>query len=181
MGELVELAVSIVFGLGRLISFRPKITKQGNTLVATSDWRGQLLCLGAFARKVVVDPARRIVRIRYRRFWFFTATRWIEFPWIGEVTYGYADMAPESVLPMSAYRSEDMFTVGLQLHNGEDVALFRFFGQGPFVNNTLYPDWWYWEGMFQSSLIQGDQETDSLMFAEILSQLIGVPIGHPAP
>ena len=77
----------------KVFTFRPKVSKSGNTLVATSDWRSQAFSLGFAGRTVIVDPQLRIVRIVYRRFWFAKTSRRIEFDWIQEVLYGYNDVS----------------------------------------------------------------------------------------
>ncbi len=38
-----------------------------------------------------------------------------------------------------------MFSVRLRLTNGEEVLLCRFFGPGDWQNDTIWPDWMYWE------------------------------------
>jgi len=173
MPSLEDIGFSLL--LSRLVQARPKVIKRGGLLVATSDWRSQLWCLGFAGRKLTVDPKQKILRMVWRRFWLFRTSRRIEFDWIEELRYGYADMSSG----WGAYQENDLFTVGLKLKNGEEITLFRFFGEGDFVNNSIWPDWMYWEGFLLAKYTRGDQERESLLFADLLSRLIGVPIGNP--
>lgn len=161
--------------MSRITCQRPKVRKTGGKLVATSDWRAHLWSLGFGSRKVVVDPAQKIVRIFYRRFWLARTSRRIQFDWVEEVEYGYNQLNPG----FWAYQENDLFTVALKLKNGEIVVLFRFYGEGDFVNNSVFPDWFYWEDYLEAAITRGSQEGDSLGYADVVAALIGVPIGSP--
>ncbi|MFI5384520.1 MAG: hypothetical protein ACHQ50_00200 [Fimbriimonadales bacterium] len=173
MPGLDDIAFSLIFS--RLVNVRPRVKKQGNLLVAVSDWKSQFWSLGFAGRKLTVDPAQKVAHLQLRRFWFFRASRRIEFDWVQEVLYGYADMSTG----FYAYQENDLFTVALQLKNGEKVTLFRFFGEGDFVNNSIWPDWMYWEDFALANYTRGDQERESLLFADLVSRMIGVPISNP--
>jgi len=171
--SIEDIGFSLVFS--RLINVRPRVSKQGNRLVAASDWKSQLWGLGFGGRRLVVDPAQKALRMITRRFWFYRSSRRLEFDWIQEVQYGYADMSAG----WGAYQENDLFTVGLLLKNGERITLFRFFGEGDFVNNSIWPDWMFWEQSMLANYTRGDQERESLLFADLLSRMIGVQIGNP--
>jgi len=173
MPSLDDIGFSLVFS--RLVNVLPRVSKSGNTLVATSDWKSQIWCLGFGGRKVVVDPGQKLLRLFIRRFWFWRTSRRIEFDWVQEVLYGY--FSTES--GWGAGQVSDLFTVGLQLKNGDSLTVFRFFGEGDFVNNSIWPDWMYWEGYLLADYTRGDQERQSLLFADLLARMIGVPVGNP--
>jgi hypothetical protein len=175
MSSLAQLPLSWLWN--RVVAFRPRVSKEGNVLIARSGWRSQLFCLGFAGRKVTVDPQQKIVRIHYRRFWFASTSRRIQFDWVSEVLYGYNEVAPE----WGAYTESDLFTVGLKLKTGEGVTLFRFYGAGDFVNNTIWPDWMYWDDFLTSPYLKGDQESESLLYADLLSRMIGVELTNPTP
>jgi hypothetical protein len=99
----------------------------------------------------------------------------MQFDWIAEVEYAYNQLNPE----WGAYQEDDLFTVSLKLKNGENVPLFRFYGPGDFQNNSVWPDWCYWEDRVEANLTRGSQETDSLAYAEVVAHLIGVRLGNP--
>ena len=179
MADLLDIPTSFLFS--RLFAIRPVIRKENGTLVAVSNWRTVLLTLGALQRKVVVDPRQRTIRLRMRRFWFVVKTRRIEFDWVQSVVYGHAEMSTGSVLPMNAYQEQDLFAVGLSLKNGEELILFRFYGEGSFVNNSVFPDWMLWEGFLEAKLTAVDQESASSAFADVLAGLIGVPVVSQQP
>jgi len=159
----------------RLINVRPRVAKKGSLLVASSDWKSQLWSLGFGGRRLVVDPAQKTLRMVVRKFWFFRSSRRIEFDWVQEILYGYSDMSAG----WGAYQENDLFTVGLLLKNGERLTLFRFFGEGDFVNNSIWPDWMFWEDYLLANYTRGDQERESLLFADLVSRLVGVQIGNP--
>jgi hypothetical protein len=173
MPSLDDIGISLIFS--RLVNVLPKVSKSGDLLVATSDWKSQIWCLGFGGRKVIVDPTQKIVRLLIRRFWFFRTSRRIEFDWIQEVLYGYYSTGTG----WGAYQESDLFNVGLQLKNGESLTLFRFFGEGDFVNNSIWPDWMYWEDRLVANYTRGDQERQSLLYADLVARMIGVPVGNP--
>jgi hypothetical protein len=79
------------------------------------------------------------------------------------------------------YQEQALFCVGLRLVTGEEIVLFRFFGEGDFVNDSIFPDWMYSSDILIANATRGAQETDSLRFAEIVAAMIGVPIASPDP
>ena len=173
-GWILDLLLWV--GIARLFYFRPSITKQGGALLAVSGWRTHLFTLGAVSRRILVDPSIQAVRIHGRRFWLFPYSRRIPFDRVVAVRYGYKDMSPGAMMPWGAYREKDLFTVGLRLHNGEELTLFRFFGEGEFVNNTFFPDWMYWEDHVMTQWVRGEQESESRAYAGLLTALLNVPM-----
>jgi len=159
----------------RLFTFRPTVRKEGQLLVVRSGWTAHLFSLGFGSRKLTVDPRQKVVRISKRSFWFFVRSRRLEFDWIDEILYGYSDMG----FGLWTHRSLDLFTVDLHLRTGEEVHVFRFYGQGGFVNDGPMPDWCYWDQNLMTPLVAGNQESTSRAFVEVLSGMIGVPIGTP--
>ncbi len=174
MADLFDLPFSILFS--RLFTFRPKVYWDGKLYVAKSDWKSQLFCLGFAGRKVVVDPVSKVVRINKRYIWAVHQTRRIEFDWISGINYDYNDINPASSVSWATARQhQDLFTVSLNLKNGERVRLFRFYGDGGFVNDSFMPDWFYWSDRIEADLTRQDQEGESLSYVDVLSKLIGVP------
>ena len=181
----------VTYILRKIINIEPKVGKQGQTLVISSSWRAHLLSLGAASRKITVDPAKKVLRIKGRRFWFFGWSRRIEFDWIQEIIYGYwstGGAGGDGLWSGSSgggfgwygeYTEDEMFTVALQLKNNTKVLLCRFVGSGDFVNNTIWPDWCYWGDQLLANATRGSQETNSQALADVLSHLIGVPITNP--
>ena len=99
---------------------------------------------------------------------------------IKSVTYTYGDLDPSQHWAW-AHQTNDLFTVGLWLHSGEEVPLFRFYGSGDFQNEGPFPDWWYWDEKIEAQLSMGNQEGESRAYASILSAMIGVEIDNPLP
>lgn len=180
MGHIFDLLWAVVFR--KLFWISPKVRRKGPVLLATSSWRTHLFTLGAYSRAVMVDTNQRAVRVRSRRFWF--AIKWRRFPFdaIRSVVYGYVDMAPGTVTSaLSAYQSDDVYTVALKLADGSEFALFRFYGPGDFVNESFLPDWCYWEDKLEAAITRGPQDSESLVYASTVSQLIGVPLDGMEP
>ena len=166
----------IGIGLARIFNFQPRIRKEGNTLIASTGFTAQFLLLFSASRRVTLDPHTKLVRIRDRSFWFFVQWHRVPFDAVEAVIYSYADMSPGQISPIGAYRSMDVFTVGLWLRHGKQRRLFRFIGEGAFVNNGIFPDWCYWEENMVTPLVQGNQETGSRLYADVVSRMIGAEI-----
>lgn len=159
----------------RLLSLDPRIRKRGKQLHATTGWRTWLLTLGLCDRAVVVDPAARVVRIRDRVCWLFPRRRRVRFDHIRAVAYGYSD--PNAVGGLNFARDTfDVFTVGLKLHADRDDYrhLFRFVGEGSFINDGPLPNWFYLgEYVFDA---EASQEGESRAFVTVLARLTGKPV-----
>src|SRR5476649_422934 len=96
--------------LERILQFRPRISKQGSVLVATSGWKAHLMCLGFAGRKVTIDPTQRLIRIAIRRFWFFTKSEVFTFDRILYVLSGYRDWSLSQLSVFGNYRDRGVFT-----------------------------------------------------------------------
>ena len=155
------------------LSLCPRITSDEQTLTACTSWSGHLLTLGASSKRAVVDLPTRSITITRRLGWFYVRTQLIEFRQIAAVTYGYDDLNPASFFG-GAYDSIDRFVVGLKLIGADELRLFSFIGDGVFTNQTVLPDWWYWDDIIFD--MAGPQERESRFFAVLLSKLIGVSI-----
>jgi hypothetical protein len=161
--------------LTKIFAPRPVIKREGTLLIIRSGWRTALLTLGARDRRVTIDPANRIIRVRDRRFWAFIGRQVLEFGQIGEIVYAYSDLFGNDWV---SHDSEDLFRVGLWLNDNRDITLFRFFGQGEFVNNTIWPDWMMWSENLRTQIFPHDMESQALAVAELLAAMVGVPIGN---
>jgi hypothetical protein len=160
----------------RLLQFRPRISKQGSTLVATTGWWAHIMCLGFGSRKVTVDPARKLVRIAIRRFWVFPTSQVITFDRILYVLSGYRDWSLSNLSVFGAYRDRGVFTVELRLTTGERIMLFRFYSEGDFINDGFMPDFMYWGDYMDATLTKGNQGQESEVFAKLVAGLVGVRI-----
>jgi hypothetical protein len=161
--------------LSRVFCIGPRISRDGQSVVASSNFLSQLLCLGFAGRRVTIDPRQGLIRVHYRVLWVLTRSRRIEFDWISHVVYDYSGMGGW----YGAYQEGEVYSVALKLKNGQEVLLFQFVGEGDFVNNTVWPDWMYWVEFKVAQFCQGPQEARSLMYAETVSRLAGVPLGEP--
>lgn len=170
MDSLLSLVFSFFFS--RFVAIWPTVRKEGDRLVATTSWKARIWNLGSASRRLVVDPGAKTARLQIRRFWFFQTSRRIEFDWVAGIGYRYSDVSPG----VWAHQQADLFTIDLKLKNGDRVMLFRFFGEGDFVNNGIWPDWMYWDDFLVAKYTKGDQESQSMLLADLLSRMIGVPI-----
>lgn len=160
----------------RLLSVGPRITRDGDLLVAVTGWKMRFLTLSLLLTRMTVDPERRVVLIERRLGWIFTRRRKIKFDWIAAVTYGYSDQSLSGWVSQ-AHDSFDVFSVGLRLHDDDEFRLFAFFGNGTFTNESIWPDWMY-GGRYYADLT-GTQESESRTFAEALVQILDVPLLPP--
>jgi hypothetical protein len=156
-----------------LLSIGPRLEKRDGQLIARTCWRVWLAFLGSYERRLTVDPKRQNISIFRRYLWFFRRTKEIPFHSVKAVLYRYTDVSGNTNWAWWG-QTYDHFTVGLQLHDFEEVNLFHFFGEGTFVNNTRLPDWLFWEQYVTT--VSGTQEQESRAFAELLQHMIGVPL-----
>jgi hypothetical protein len=163
--------------ISRLFSIGPRIRDDGDRLIATTAWRYRLLTLGASDREVIIDPTRAVVVIRRRSLWVFRRRTVIPFSSVKGVTYGYDPWSPDSWWSWT-YDGFDIDSVGLSLHDGGDVHLFNFFGEGAFANDGPLPDWMYWGDSALDCV--GTQDAESRAYAERLSRAIGVRVAPPS-
>lgn len=172
---------AFAFVWSRVFKLRPRISKIGNRLVATSGGRGKVLSLGLWLRTVSVDPTERVIRVNTRIGWFFPSSRTIHFDRIKEVLYAYGDMGSAATHSWNSHHSTDVFTVGLLLDTGEEIKLFRFVGEGDFYHDGTWPDWMYWDDIIQGKLTSSTSDGEAMQFADMLAAMIDVPIGNPVP
>jgi hypothetical protein len=134
-----------------------------------------MLTLGGRSRRVSVDRKNEIIRIQDRRFWAFTNRQVITFDRIQEIIYNYSDVLESDWV---SHDAEDIFRVGLWLKDGKDIILFRFYGQGEFVNNSIFPDWMMMDEIIPGQVVTHNMDSESLSIADVLSKIVGVPIGN---
>jgi hypothetical protein len=154
---------------------RPVVKCEHSLLIIESGWRTAMLTLGARKRRVSVDRKNEIIRIQDRRFWGFTDRQTIAFDRIQEIIYNYSDVLESNWV---SHDSEDLYRVGLWLTDGKEIILFRFFGQGEFINNSIFPDWMMLDEIIPGQVVTHRMGDDSLSIADVLSKLVGVPIGN---
>ena len=176
MADIVDSILSRL--ITKAFSPRPTVKREGVFLVIESDWRTAMLTLGGRKRRVTVDPQNKIIRIQDRRFWAFTNCQVIAFDRVQEIIYSYNDMLESGWI---SHNSEDLFRVGLWLHDNRSVILFRFYGQGEFVNNSIWPDWMRWEDILPGQIVRHDMDSEALAVADLLSAMVGVPVGNGPP
>ncbi len=166
--------------VSRWYSLCPRLHKDEGQLRAVTGWRVWLMTLGMAYREVVIDPRKRTIRVHDRVLWLFSWTRKARFERVRAVTYGYTD--ENSFGGFNKVRDTlDIFKVGLRLHakggSDEHWHLFRFMGDGSFVNDGPFPDWLYWdEYLFD---VSGTQQRESRVFVDLLARMIGTEVTPP--
>ncbi len=154
---------------------RPSVRCEGSLLIIESDWRTAMLTLGGRKRRVTIDRKNEIIRVQDRRFWAFTSRQVIAFDRIQEIIYNYNDMLESNWV---SHSSEDLYRVGLWLKDGKDLILFRFYGEGEFINNSVFPDWMMTGDFIPGQVVTHDMDSASLSIADVLSKIVCVPIGN---
>ncbi len=160
----------------RLLQVPPRISRQGDVLVAETPWLTHILCLGSGSRKVLVDPARKTVTLRKRVAWFVLTQQVYHFDQILNLIADYQDWSLSHLSWSGAYRDRGVFTVELRLTTGERILLFRFYTQGDFVNDGIFPDMMYWGDFVEASVSKADNYTHSEAYARVVAGLIGVRV-----
>lgn len=157
-----------------LFSAGPEFRKRGRNLVVRTGAAVRRLSLGLLDRTMTVDPDKKVIRVKDRRFWFGEHTEKYPFDLITGVSFGYGSMSsddsPFTENPMESY------SVGLKLYGlpDPDVHLFRFVGEGRFRNTGPLPDWVYWYESLTD--ICGTHEEQARQFVTALAWVLGKPI-----
>jgi hypothetical protein len=171
MWQFIEPFLSRI--LVGLLSPRPRIRTESHTLNIESGWRTHLYSLGSRSRRVTVDPKLAVIRIRDRWFWFYLKSRRIEFDWIEEILYTYQDLFGSNWI---SHSSQDLFTVGILLKNSERVTLFKLYGEGEFINNSIWADWTEWIDSVPGNLLPNRQEGMASQIVDLLSSITKKPV-----
>ena len=156
-----------------LLSMGPKISREEGRLVARTSLMGFLSSLTLLHRTVIVDPMKQAISIRRRLFWFFTSRKKIPFERVQSIVYTYDDWNSNTAFGGSD-DSKDCFAVKLKLWSDRLVHLFNFYGEGTFVNNSAFPDWFDWDEYRVD--LSGTQESESRMFVDLLQKILNVPV-----
>ncbi len=151
-----------------LFDLCPWFRRDGDRLFVTTSRLFIILTLGLTYKRVTLRERASYIDIETRTLWFFKKQRRVLFDWIVEVEYQYDDWNLWKYVAR-AYDSVDCFSVSLRLKDGSRQRLFRFVGEGTFVNESGYPDWWFEEAYFDQS---GNQEAESRYFYNLVQSLI---------
>src|SRR5262245_8852448 len=94
-----------------------RVSRTGDRLVVRESLRVQLLLLGSYVHRVVVDGSSKTITVEQRSGWLRASRQKIPFADVRAVTYGYRDLArsPAAAFSGSASESYDHFSVGLRL------------------------------------------------------------------
>lgn len=162
-----------MFGLtSQIFSLCPRVHKEADCLRVVTGWRVWILTLGVWSREVVVDPGKRTIHLHDRVAWLIPFQRRVKFRRVKAITYSHSDPTPFAGL-MLIRDTLDVFSVGLRLHGkaGEDEIwpLFHFRGEGPFLNDSDWPDWMFWSELALD--VVGTQEHESRVLVDLLSAM----------
>jgi hypothetical protein len=105
--------------------FSPKVWWDGDRLCTRTSLFWQVLALGSWCQRVVVDPRARRVFIAQRRLFSLLRERAVDFDEISHIEYRYAGF---SLSPGA--NSSDSFSIALALYGGAEIDLFSFWGEG---------------------------------------------------
>ena len=50
--------------------------------------------------------------------------------------------------------------------------------KGEFVNNSIFPDWMMIDEIIPGQVVTHNMDSESLSIADVLSKIVGVPIGN---
>lgn len=162
-----------------ILSTGPRVTREGECLIARSSRLRLLLTLGAFRRTMVACPRERRIEIATTWLWGIRRLRVVPFDAVREVAYRYENLMPLSSI--SATDAIDCYRIALVLDDRDEVPLFSWVGQGMFENNSYWPDWMYWQDLLID--FTGTQTSESMAFYEMLTRMLknARPVPRPAP
>jgi hypothetical protein len=149
-------------------AFAPKVWWEGDCLHARTSLAVQTIALGTVRKEVIVDPHAREVVVRTRTAWFFPSERVVPFDAISHVAYGYGSLVTSFNIFGHAHDSLESFSVGLALHDRDEIHLFSFSGGGAKATGAMGV-------MLGDDLVdvQGDQQGKSLSYVDALMELTG--------
>lgn len=147
-----------------VLSIGPRVRIENNRLVASTGWSFLIPTLGLWRKHLVVDPAARELDFTFSFFWLFWLRYRIPFHDVKEVIYRYDNIAPFH--SFTATDALDCFKVGVVTNDRDEYIFFRWIGEGEFGNNSLWPDWCYWDQYMID--FKGTQDKESMVFFELL-------------
>ena len=158
-----------------LFSNGPTFRKKGRKLIVRSSRLTRFRSLGLFNRTMTVDPDRKVIVVRDRRFWFDERVERYPFDLITGVSFHLLQGLNHDPSIFTSDRLES-YAVGLKLYgqSDPDVHLFRFVGEGRMSNNGPFPDWVYWYEDLTD--IVGTHEEAAQHFVKALGWVLMKPI-----
>ena len=124
--------------------------------------------LGAYYKRVEIDPDRRRISVKRSYCWIFQSAREYAFDDVVRVAYD-CDSIPTSFSILGESTDElDMFRVSVELKSRELVRLWTFYGEGAVATG--------WKGVLLGDAItdvSGDQGDASLGYAMVLCAMLG--------
>jgi hypothetical protein len=149
--------------------------RRGRRLVIHSNLITRVASLGLSAREVVVDPDRRVLTVRDRRWWVGKRVERFPFDLITAVSFHFLGGLNHSGSVFTSDRVE-AYAVGLKVYGAADpdVHLFWFAGEGRFTNTGPLPDWVYWYEALAD--VCGTHEEDARQFLTALARVMNKPV-----
>lgn len=164
----MEVPEKMAFELS-ILSTGPKIVSDGRGLRARcSVWQG-LSCGFLFWRSLKIDRQRRTLTIFHLDFWLIPQKWVVSYHDIRDINYKYRDYGFLRSLNY-ARNSLDCYTVSIELQNYRVIDLFWWYGEGEFLNESILPDWVFWQQYAFDT--KGSQKRESLQFYEMLREEI---------
>ncbi len=142
----LRLSLKAYLGKTRLLSLSPQVICGENYLIARTHRLVTWMTLGLCGRSVLVDRVKKHVVIRSRWFWLLPRVKVVPFSAIEAVLYGYSDLNPFTAIGFTG-DTVDMFSVKLQLYNGNQLHLLHFCGEGTVEIGPATPEcahWMFW-------------------------------------
>lgn len=160
-----------------LYSIKPKVWARGDRLHARTSYPIQLLTLGVYARRMLVDRERQTIELETDWFWFFNRRRVIPFHRVAHIDTTYGNVGTSfgwTDAGLGRTDKEEVFAASLFLKEPEErVNLFRFFGDGVVktgATGVLFGG----DDLIDS---YGDQADHFKFFINELQKFLQVPIG----
>ncbi len=146
------------------LSTGPRVTREDNRLHAQTSLFVRILSLFSWNKEVLACPREGKVMVNRTALWVFHKRTEIPLTQIREINYKYANLLPFS--SVTAADAVDCYTILLELQDRREIKLFSWIGAGEFENNSLWPDWCYWDEYLVD--MQGTQTSESMMFYELI-------------
>ena len=156
-----------------ILSFGPNVRTEAGVIKARTSIPFSLVSLGLCQKRVEVDLRERVFRVLHWNFWVFPKRWTIPFSEVSEIKYSYRDLKAFLPSPNMAGNAWDSYSISLKLHDGHEILLFRWIGEGEFSNESILPDWFY--ALDYEFDTVGTQKKESLLFYELMNEMVYKP------
>lgn len=162
-----------------ILTLRPSIEENGPVIIVRNPLLLRVMLLFLFISQVEIDTSYRKITFTSRFLYFFCNSRVFSFDDLSHLDYDFIDFGTSWGFSISGgifsrQDSLEQFTLHVVTKDKQKLKLCSFTGEGA--------DFSGWSGVLlggENPLdFSGTQAAESLRFAEIISNILGIPLGE---